>query len=393
MPPRSTLEALIRDIVSKIPLDMSKFTVSVKYVEWSVATLVEYYNKGVIKISPELQRAYVWDDVKASRFIESLYLRFPVPPVMLLKFDENLYYVIDGVQRITSVIRYVNNQYALDTLIASKLRNKKFRDLPEKDKNILLTAPFPVQIVEIKGDETVKTLVAIEIFRRINLGAMRLNFTQLLFCSVPTEAVRLLRKLAGSEPFRQLFSFTEREIKQFKHYYLALILTLAFRRGEPLNMAPGYRDRYRADIRDLILTADIEGVSKTVSEVEATCKLALECGFRREHFVPTTYNIYRRAKRNVISSIIAQVVLLALRSVARPVVEDGRVVALKLPEGVRKDAIVNVIVDTIRNYTADGKDIREVYRAITHDGRTSYLRDLYRKVEDAVKLAVTGGRR
>lgn len=47
-------------------------------------------------MKPELQRNYVWDKKKASRFIESILLGLPVPSIFLAKLPNEKKLIIDG---------------------------------------------------------------------------------------------------------------------------------------------------------------------------------------------------------------------------------------------------------------------------------------------------------
>lgn len=61
---------------------------------------------------PPFQRNYVWDQVKASKLIESFLLGLPVPGVFLYKERKtNKLLVIDGQQRILSAIRFFKNEF------------------------------------------------------------------------------------------------------------------------------------------------------------------------------------------------------------------------------------------------------------------------------------------
>ncbi|HIH8983294.1 TPA: DUF262 domain-containing protein [Serratia marcescens] len=75
-------------------------------------TLKGYLDKwdGKQLIIPEFQRNYVWDQVKASKLVESFLLGLPVPGVFLYKNKgSNKLSVIDGQQRIISAIRFFKN--------------------------------------------------------------------------------------------------------------------------------------------------------------------------------------------------------------------------------------------------------------------------------------------
>lgn len=68
--------------------------------------------KNRINYKPYYQRNYVWDDTKASYFIESILLGTEIPP--LIFFDEGVVTeVIDGRQRFETIKRFIENQFGL----------------------------------------------------------------------------------------------------------------------------------------------------------------------------------------------------------------------------------------------------------------------------------------
>ena len=64
-----------------------------------------YLNKELI-ISPDYQRMFRWEPEKQSRFIESLILEMPVPPIFVIEIKDGEYELIDGLQRISSYLRF-----------------------------------------------------------------------------------------------------------------------------------------------------------------------------------------------------------------------------------------------------------------------------------------------
>lgn len=69
-----------------------------------------YANK--IDYKPYFQRNYVWDEEKATYFIESILLGTEVPPLVLFQTrDKNE--VIDGRQRYETIERFLNDKLVL----------------------------------------------------------------------------------------------------------------------------------------------------------------------------------------------------------------------------------------------------------------------------------------
>ena len=81
----------------------------------SLQTLNDQWdNKDLI--IPSIQREYVWDNGRASRLIESLILNIPVPPIYFAERHNSVFEVVDGHQRVASIVRYLGNEFALTGL-------------------------------------------------------------------------------------------------------------------------------------------------------------------------------------------------------------------------------------------------------------------------------------
>lgn len=111
-------------------LSASDTKVVIEKFDRSLAEFYRWQTKGKIIVDPEWQRQYVWDEKRASKLIESFLLKIPVPVIYLAKRKEDeKYEVIDGLQRLTSVFRYINNEFSLQKLdILKELNGKKFND-------------------------------------------------------------------------------------------------------------------------------------------------------------------------------------------------------------------------------------------------------------------------
>ena len=98
---------------SSLPLEERK--VFTQPLDLSVQTLVEQWTLDVL-VLPEIQRQYVWDDGKASRLVESLLLKIPIPVLYFAETEEAKFEIIDGHQRVRSIARYMRNEFALSGL-------------------------------------------------------------------------------------------------------------------------------------------------------------------------------------------------------------------------------------------------------------------------------------
>jgi uncharacterized protein with ParB-like and HNH nuclease domain len=140
----------------------------------SVKTLLSERNLSRINYKPYYQRNYVWDNSKATFFIESVLLGTDIPPLIFFKSGNSIE-VIDGRQRFETLKRFKENSFKLSIsgLMELKvLKDKGFNDLDESIKAEFLETKvrlFEFEVInEPKLSEELEDRVKKEIFRRYN---------------------------------------------------------------------------------------------------------------------------------------------------------------------------------------------------------------------------------
>lgn len=83
------------------------------------------------KLNPEYQRRHRWDNAKRSKLIESLIMNVPLPPIFLYEYEYSNYEVMDGLQRLTAIASFYEDEFALEGLTKwPELNGKKYSKLP-----------------------------------------------------------------------------------------------------------------------------------------------------------------------------------------------------------------------------------------------------------------------
>lgn len=146
---------------------------------------------------PDFQRAYVWDQTRASKLIESFLLGLPVPPVFLYKpSNAKDFWIIDGQQRIQSIIKF---QQGLFNDIRFRLKGvdkrwlgKTFDDLDESEKFNLETAVLRGIIIQQTSPADHTSIY--HIFERLNTGGIRLNAMEVRMCVYFSNFLRKIKE-------------------------------------------------------------------------------------------------------------------------------------------------------------------------------------------------------
>lgn len=134
----------------------------------SLETIAQMVDSRAIDLAPKYQRRDRWKPQAQSELIESFLLNVPVPPVYLAEDDFGTYSVIDGKQRITTIRRFLRNEFALGTLPKfSEVSGMKFRELPRQLQNALTIRPYLRVVTLLK--QTNPDL-KYEVFTRLNTG-------------------------------------------------------------------------------------------------------------------------------------------------------------------------------------------------------------------------------
>lgn len=73
----------------------------------SIGEVISLYRDGDIDIHPEFQRIFRWNLDQKSRLIESILLGIPIPPIFVSQRDDGVWDVIDGVQRLSTILQFI----------------------------------------------------------------------------------------------------------------------------------------------------------------------------------------------------------------------------------------------------------------------------------------------
>jgi len=149
-------------------------------------------------MNPEFQRDFIWKEDKQSRLIESVVMRIPLPVFYLAEDDQGRMIVVDGLQRLGTFERFVNNRLRLQLPDREDLNGKRFADLPPKLQNRIEDCNLILYIIDHKVPEQAK----LDIFERVN-GGVPLTRQQMRNCLFMGEATRFLKDEAATAEFME----------------------------------------------------------------------------------------------------------------------------------------------------------------------------------------------
>ncbi|HEY9865398.1 MAG TPA: DUF262 domain-containing protein [Candidatus Obscuribacterales bacterium] len=156
-----------------------------------------------LDLAPDFQRhAGIWKDDAKSRLIESIIIRIPLPSFYMDATNEDQWLVIDGLQRLTSLKKFViDKELRLKGLeYLKEYENKTYDELPRSFQRRINETQVIVYVVEKGTPEEVK----FNIFGRINTGGLPLSPQELRHAMNPGQAPKILKNLAELEEFEKV---------------------------------------------------------------------------------------------------------------------------------------------------------------------------------------------
>ena len=179
------------------PWDPEKIRIHTKH--YSLRQVVDMIAERDIDLAPDFQRQYVWKNWQRWGLIESLLLGIPLPSFYFNEDSTGRLQVVDGVQRLTTIFRYVTDQtFKLGKVTyLHELEGQGFDDLATLFRRRLSSAQFVAHVIDPQTPYRVK----FDIFRRINTGGSPLSAQEIRHCMSRKRSRKFLKKLAGDQSF------------------------------------------------------------------------------------------------------------------------------------------------------------------------------------------------
>ncbi len=202
-------------------------------MKMSIGEIISMYKEKEIIIQPEFQRLFRWEKDQKSRFIESILIGIPIPTIFVQQMNDGRWEVIDGLQRISTILEFVgillNDKKKLyprlklsKTKFLPSLNNMAYESFENNDKQensntyfdmetklIFKRTPLSIQIVKRESDETTKY----ELFDRLNSGGSPLSGQEIrnaIFLLENPKVVLFIKRLAKNENFINIIALSDR---------------------------------------------------------------------------------------------------------------------------------------------------------------------------------------
>ena len=167
-------------------LEVGRNEIKTDSYHMSIGELVNMFKEGDLQLDPAFQRLFRWDDFQKTRFIESILLGIPIPPIFVAQKEDGKWVVVDGVQRLSTVLQFTNNLSNKDKLVlteASKLpslNNLNWETISPDIQRYFKRAKFGVNIILTENSIEAQY----ELFQRLNTGGSHLEPQEIRNCLI-----------------------------------------------------------------------------------------------------------------------------------------------------------------------------------------------------------------
>ena len=231
----------------KAEVDAAKRTVNTDRVQVTIGEVATMYSAEELNILPDFQRLHRWSLDKKSNFVESILIGIPIPPVFVFETDEGIWELVDGLQRISTILEFmgllkdVNDPGTMKRSILSRTKylpslegvawdaqNPDEITLEKAMQLFFRRARLDFEILKHPSDPKTKY----DLFQRLNRGGAYATEQEVRTCSMvlaDDEFTQTLKEFVGREDFQSLFGITpEQHQRQRDLEYLVRLIVHTF---------------------------------------------------------------------------------------------------------------------------------------------------------------------
>lgn len=191
-------------------VDNQIIQIRTKSLDVSFNELYDMYKDGELAISPDYQRLFRWDEEKQSRFIESLILEMPVPPIFVIETEDGVYELIDGLQRISSYLHFRGEKLGDESReplilegcdIVEELNGLSYESIPKALQIKIKRSFVRMEVIKKESEKSLKY----HMFKRLNTGGELLTDQEIRNCTIRllnSEALNFIEDCSANEDYR-----------------------------------------------------------------------------------------------------------------------------------------------------------------------------------------------
>jgi len=211
----------------------------------SIGEVISMYRDGELEIDPDFQRSFRWSITQQTRLIESILIGIPLPSIFVYQNKEGKWEVVDGVQRLSTILRFVGKlqnsededmhpTILQETKLLPCLRELTWEKLPQELQLDFKRARIEVKIIKQVSDANAK----FEVFQRLNISSplSGQEYRNALMVMMNKDFHKWVLELAEYPAFKTCINLTDKWLEEKYDHELVLRLFIfskyTFRKGK-----------------------------------------------------------------------------------------------------------------------------------------------------------------
>jgi hypothetical protein len=227
----------------KDEIEGAKRAVTTDTVQITIGEVANMYNTGELNILPDFQRLFRWTNERKSSFVESILIGIPIPPVFVYENSDGTWELIDGLQRISTLLEFMGVLRDVDNGEIRRSQLQKTKYLPSMEgliwdasggtgnqieKSLQLffrRARIDFQILKYPSNPNTK----FDLFQRLNRGGAYANEQEVRTCSMVlanADFTQLIRQFAQRTDVVDIFQISgdQKSTQKDVEYIVRLIV-------------------------------------------------------------------------------------------------------------------------------------------------------------------------
>ncbi len=212
-------------------IDSNRKSVAFDSYDIAIRQLYDMVLENMIDIAPDYQRHFVWDDARQSQLIESILLGIPVPSLFMATNKDSSWEVIDGLQRLTTIINFVGTDDVIHRINPkckklkisnleklSSINGLTLEEFPRSLQLMFMTRPIRVTVLNDRSDFEIRY----DLFERLNTGGVLLHPQEIRNCVFLGRFNDFIKELSSYPAFRSVVKMTTKQGLTCNHEELVL---------------------------------------------------------------------------------------------------------------------------------------------------------------------------
>jgi uncharacterized protein with ParB-like and HNH nuclease domain len=292
----------------------------------SFGEIINLYRSSELIIRPEYQRLFRWSNSQKTGLIESILLGIPVPPIFVAEDENGVWELVDGLQRISTIISFFGELKTDITSIENDRNDSNFEstEIEEEESDIIITANYwklesgsliqelegfdintlpkkyvinlkrAVCRVEILRGES-NTAMKYELFKRLNSGGSKLTPQEIrnaIYRGINPTINELLQELSKNQNFKLLTGLSNQKKQELYDQELILRFIAFYGNIEEINLnTESYLDTFMENsVKNINFPVEIyKNLFNNVMEVLGNLQEATIFRSNRNLFVPALF--------------------------------------------------------------------------------------------------------